>query len=441
MTYNKFIISVFIRVLLLSFNSFLILYFFSKEERIFTIALFSVLLLGQIWFLYKYVSKSNQDLANFLLYLEKSDSTLSFSENRFDSIRSKVGQRFTSILNEIKEVKFEKERKEGYLKALIGHINIGFLSYDDTGKIIYDNKAAKKIINKEVLLNIHDLKKQNAGLYQKLNNLKPGESTVYKDANNTFHPVLSLKKSIVKNEKTCLSLLTIQDIKNELEENELQSYQKLIRVITHEMMNSLTPITTLTSTIKRNLSDINKIPDHEKIKDSIISSELIEERSKGLIDFIQRYRQFTNLPKPVFREVNIENLLLNVGKFIESENHRKIKIEIETNPKDLSIKLDQHLIEQVLINLLKNALEAIQNQQKGEITIVAKADEIKVSDNGSGIADEIKDEVFVPFFTTKENGSGIGLSLCRQIMYLHHGSISLESKKGKGSTFTLNFHS
>ncbi len=328
---------------------------------------------------------------------------------------------------------------------MIEHIKIGILAYDDEGKIIYLNHEALRLLNIDALINIKHLEQKQVDLYNKIFKQKGAINQLYEYKTEEGNRSLAFQKTIIKqNNNSNITLISIQDIKAELEEKELQSYQKLIRVITHEMMNSLTPITTLTSTIKRNLSSNLKVKSStevldENIEDSITSSELIEERSKGLIDFIQKYRQFTNLPKASLKSTNIAELINSVTRFIKAEISSEIKISLITEPNDLTIKLDQKLIEQVLINLLKNAVQSIGKNKNGEIKIEAKQDEICVTDNGIGIEDEIKDEIFVPFFTTKENGSGIGLSLCKQIMHLHKGKILVKSKKGEGSTFTLRF--
>ncbi len=445
MNYNKFLISILIRILLISANSFFLIYFYTKDERLFTLILFVLIMITQIWALYRYVGKSNRDLARFLLYLEEKDTSIRFPDKYSDKYFDEIAKRYSSIIEYFKKIKIEKEQKDRFVNILIEHINIGLLAFDEKGKIIYLNKSALQLLNIGALININHLEIKEKALCDKIKKQKAGENLIIEFSVEGESRALSFNKTIVKqtNNKE-ISLLTIQDIKTELEENELQSYQKLIRVITHEMMNSLTPITTLTSTIKRNLSLDKKAKSPEKlldenIEDSITSSEMIEERSKGLIDFIQKYRQFTNLPKPKIEDVKIENLLNSVRKFIEIESGSNIKIITESEPKNLLIKLDQKLIEQVLINLLKNAVQAIGNKSKGEIFIQAIPNEIKISDNGKGIEDEIKDEIFVPFFTTKENGSGVGLSLCKQIMQLHKGKISVKSKKGEGSTFTLKF--
>jgi two-component system nitrogen regulation sensor histidine kinase NtrY len=247
-----------------------------------------------------------------------------------------------------------------------------------------------------------------------------------------------------------IKLVSFQDITNELDKKELDSWQKLIRVLTHEIMNSISPITSLTSVIsgyfKKKDDENPALP--EKINHQIISKTLsglntIEETGKGLLNFVDKFRSLTSLPKPNLSKFNIDSLFRKCKLLMESGISNDIKINTSVYPEDIALVADYAQIEQVLINLIKNASEALSNKKNGTIHLKALYSEqdiiIQVEDNGIGISSDIIEDIFVPFYTTKENGSGIGLSLSKQIMQNHNGTISVNSASNKGSMFTLKF--
>lgn len=450
MNYNRFQIITFLRVVLICINAFLIAYFLGIEKRIFTLIFLSLILLSQIWDLYRYVSKTNRELTNFLFYLKHGETSFNFSTKQIESIFKDLNKSFNDIINDFQVIKTEKEKKDIFLQTTIEHIGVGIFSYNENEKIQIFNKSASELLGVNILLRLSDLDKIQNGLYQEIKSLNPGPPVILNIKLNNQMNQYSVKSIITKIKDEKITLLSIQDIKNELEENELLSYKKLIRVMNHEMMNSLTPITTLTSSIKRSFYKNDQIKDIEKlsqedIDDTFTSIELIEERSRGLIEFIQKHRELTNIPNPSFKWVNIYELLQKTSDLFQNTfQDEAIEFKIESSDNLVVIYLDENLISQVLINLTKNALDALENEAKKEIIFKVSKNEIgkvkiSVIDNGSGIEEEVKENLFVPFFTTKEHGSGIGLNFCRQVMRLHKGTILLETKKGKGTTFTLEF--
>lgn len=450
MIYNRFLISTLIRVILISFNSFLIVYLGGMEKRLFTIIFLFLILLAQIWVLFRYVSRTNRDLAKFLFYLKHGDTSLHFSTNQIEKIFKGLNKSFNQIIGDIQQIRLDKEEKEMFLQTTVEHIGVGIISFDENDKVHIFNKTASEFLGIQTLLNIRDLDKKQKGLFKEIKNSRKGSPSIIKIKQNNQLQQYSLHSIITKTDKHEITLISIQDIKTELEENELQSYQKLIRVMTHEIMNSLTPITTLTTSIKRSFRDNDKIKaveniNQETIDDAFTSSELIEERSKGLIDFIQKYRTLTKLPTPRFNSCSVYKLFKKTGNLLSEDlNNLGIKLEIKSLPESTLIMLDENLISQVLINLIKNSMDAVQNINEKTISLKSIINDqgkliIEVSDNGIGIEEELKEDVFIPFFTTKEQGTGIGLNFCRQVMRLHKGSISVKSKKSEGSTFTLEF--
>jgi two-component system nitrogen regulation sensor histidine kinase NtrY len=247
-----------------------------------------------------------------------------------------------------------------------------------------------------------------------------------------------------------ITIASIKNIQTVLENQEIESWQKLIRVLTHEIMNSITPISSLTSTVDGLLmSYIDEQNIEEEEAEDLIdirsAIHTIRKRSDGLIHFVDTYRNLTKIPTPNFKQALVCSLLENVRLLFKEEcKNKKIDFKIEVNPENIVINADVQLIEQVIINLVKNSIQALEGVKSPKISIKASYNQrsrptIQVSDNGKGIIKEVLDKIFIPFFTTKTSGSGIGLSLSRQILRLHNGSISARSVPNKETTFTLTF--
>ena len=330
----------------------------------------------------------------------------------------------------------------------------------DTGVLVWDRNGSVHVVNESGLglLNVKDLKdiseldKQHSGLSNQIKKLKSGGRLVINLTNiwGDNQPFLfRAKKFILGGEE--LRLVSFQNIQSELEKKEMESWQKLIKVLAHEVSNSLTPITTLGTNIRNRLKKFMNFPETEVevsgsiIKDIFRSAELIEQRGFGLIDFIGQYKSFLRLPEPHMKPLILKTLLDDVCALCSHNiTGKSITIINKTNPSNLKITADRKLLEQVLINLIQNALNALSENTSGTIDIEAHKTEddsvvVNISDNGRGIPADIIDKVFVPFYTTEEKGTGIGLSLSRRIMQLHGGTIRLRSGEKKGTTVVLTF--
>jgi signal transduction histidine kinase len=274
-------------------------------------------------------------------------------------------------------------------------------------------------------------------------NLRPGVRRLVRLNTNGDRIQLSLRSRKIKSAGKQLTLLSLQNIRQELEQQEVESWQKLIRVFIHEIMNSVSPITLTASGILAHIEQSEPIPDLDK-EEILDGLKAIRKRSKGIAAFMDSYRQLSRTPVPEFSEVPVARLTENVGQLmIKDFQNRNILFTINITPKETRIWCDEKLIEHVLINLLKNAADALVNTTSPEIRLscvtLYNRVELSVQDNGPGIDPEILENIFVPFFTTKPDGTGIGLSLSRQIMNLHGGNIFVNSKKGN-TVFTLNFN-
>ena len=298
--------------------------------------------------------------------------------------------------------------------------------------------------------NYHLWKPLNDDLFKILNTIKPGQEILHKIKKDNLLQSILVKAAELKFESNVIKLVSFQDITNELDKKELDSWKRLIRVLTHEIMNSISPITSLTGVISGyfkkkedgNPVSLDKI-DHQIVSKTLSGLNTIEETGKGLLDFVDKYRSLTSLPGPNLSKFTIDSLFRKCKLLMESNIPNNIKIIASVHPEDIVLVADYAQVEQVLINLIKNASEALSNKNNGTIHLKAFHGDggtlIQVEDNGIGISGDIIEDIFVPFYTTKENGSGIGLSLSKQIMQNHDGTISVNSAPDKGSKFTLKF--
>jgi nitrogen fixation/metabolism regulation signal transduction histidine kinase len=449
MGYNRFSVQIIIRVIVIFLTLVAFTYFLPKPNRIITSIFFALFAISQVIGLIRFGTKINKDFARFLIELKEKDTTELYFPESLDKNFKNLKYSFQQISDEIKKTRIEKLGQEQYLAYIIENFSDGFISFDEDGKVKIINSAAKEMLQIQFLNSIWDLDNIQTGLAKKLVLSRPGQQKLINvKIGNNVHDFL-FRLSEVKIESQIIKILTFQDLKRELEEKEISSWKKLIRVLTHEMMNSLTPITTLSVAVRRILKSGDELRmlkelNEEDLNDIYKNNETIENRSKGLLNFINEYRRLTKVPELQKEEVNINEFLNCIKQlFSESVKEKQIDFKIDTSPTDLTYSFDKKLIEQVLINLIKNSIEAMENKEDKKIQLVAKGSkqslEISVQDNGNGINNEIKEDVFIPFFTTKKDGSGIGLSLSKEIMQKHNGEIYFESEAQKGTCFYLKF--
>ncbi len=417
---------------------------FGEKQYVLSVC-FVLIFIVEVVELINYLNRTNRKIAYFFNAIKNDDSTLNFPLNTGNRAVDDLNASLNKVNELIKNIKFELEEQEQYFKAILEHVSIGIVTYNEKGTIFLANTAAKKILGREHLTHINQIVQIDKRLFNALKELYPGGRKLvdFNSANGVIQ--LSLKSTQLKTAQDNFRLVTIQDIKNELEINELESWIKLIRVLTHEIMNTVAPITSLSQTILGYFKKLDGgVPGEKVIGNTVKGLEIINERGLGLMAFVETYRKLTRIPRP-------EKKIIKLGEFIDDtvmlvnfepigEN---IKITKEINPEDLDVLADKKQISQVLINLIKNSLEALRDSGNGKIHVKAMVNEngraqVTVADNGPGIPNDLADKIFIPFFTTKESGSGIGLSLSRQIMQLHGGTLKMESKPGKTS-FTIVF--
>lgn len=402
-----------------------------------------------LWISYKLLSsyqKINQKITYFFNAVENEDSTLYYPEKVTNGAVKELNKSLNKVNRLIQETKLKSKEHEKYFAALLEQVATGVVVINKTGHILQANSTAKKLLNYNTLTHIVQLKRVDKNLYQAFSILREGSRQLVKVDAQDGTKQLSLQATKFKSGKGEFSLVSIQDIHSEMDATEVESWLKLIRVLTHEIMNSITPITSLSETLMDYYTGEQQKPiDDQTIANTVKGLEVIKERGIGLIRFVESYRKLTKLSPPILKTIVLQDFVEHLLVLLENEPYfEKIAFHREISPTLLSITADESQISQVLINLIKNAMQAVQTTANPTISIEAKINdeqrcEISVSDNGVGIAPELLEQIFVPFFTTKEDGSGIGLSLSRQIMRNHGGTIKVYSVPEKGSRFTLVF--
>lgn len=398
--------------------------------------------------LVRYADRTRTEFATFLLNIKQRDFTPSYA--RYGRNADLLHQGFESLNNLLAELHAEKEQQARYLQTVVAHVQVALISYNSEGEITLCNEAAKELFQRPVLRALSELQVVDPALYESLKFLRAGDQKLVKFVRNGDLQYLAVRATEFKLQGKHYTLLSFSDIRSELEEQEVESWQKLIRVLTHEIMNSAIPITTLTEVSHGMLLQPDGSPrsllelDDEEEGDLRGSLETISRRSKGLVNFVNAYKDLNQVPEPNITTLKVDQLLGQVARLMEP-NFQGSSIELQVaEVEDWTLLGDAALLEQVLINLISNAKEAIQsNQEKGKVMLGSEkqADRIIifVEDDGPGIPTGNLDKVFIPFFTTKASGSGIGLALTRQIMRLHKGSVTVQSAVGSGTRFQLVF--
>jgi signal transduction histidine kinase len=397
---------------------------------------------------YRFQNKAQSELNQFVESVHYRDFSRYFDVKHAPLELQPLREGFNQINTTFKVISKEKETSHQYLQKILELVDTGILSYDlENGEVIWMNESLKKMLQLPYLKTIYSLNRRDEALYTAVASLKPGDSkiSVVHLENRSFKILLSATAFHTDEKK--FMLIAFQNINEALDETESKAWQKLLSVMTHEIMNSVAPISSLADTLKNRLekSMAHLANADGAVHDLELGIETIKRRSEGLLKFAETYRNLNKITKPNLKKIFVRDLFENLFQLMEP-TLQQIHIEMDIVLKDpgLSIEADGSLIEQVLINLVVNAKEALKDREEARIVLSAAVTSnqkiiIKVSDNGGGIPEEILENIFIPFFSTKKTGSGIGLSLCKQIMMLHKGNIQVHSVPGMGSAFTLQF--
>ncbi|OFX20121.1 MAG: hypothetical protein A2041_02430 [Bacteroidetes bacterium GWA2_31_9b] len=433
MGFNRFILNIIVRCLLIALNAIMAALLFANPEWVFTFMFLCGFFVLQVYLLIRYSSKINRDLANFLIHIKEQDTTMKFTSDSLDKTFKGLSREFQKINNEFQKVKSEQIQKQHLLNLLLDRVGTGILIVNNRSKIEILNKAVYKIF---------DIELENKNIWHfiesyvpEIKNLKAGEQKIETIHLNNISRKILISLSEIRENNEILKVFSFHDIDREITDYELQSWNGLIKVLSHEIMNTLTPISTVVETIKdciilngieKEINQLNK----KDISDTVRGVQLLENRLISLKNFIVRFRMFSDIPTPEFKELDL-NHFLKSSIDLYKNNYPSIQFIFESGKEKLNISVDLDLLGLVLNNLVKNAVEAMIYIKNPKITL--KTGKIKdkicidIIDNGQGIESSIIKKVFLPFFTTKKEGSGIGLSLSRQIMFMHNGNIELIS--------------
>lgn len=393
-------------------------------------------LVWSVWGFYRFYTYNHRKVAFLLDAIENHDPSVHFYEQVVDKDSSQVNVMLNRIARILHNVRQETIQREKYYELIMDFVETGIVVLDDKGTVFQKNQKALKLLGMEVLTHVRQLSRVSEHLEKAFAEAHSGQKlqVEYATERGTMH--LSMRVSGITVQDKQLRIIALNDINHELDEREIDSWIRLTRVLTHEMMNSLTPVTSLSETLL-------SLPGAQADEELRQGLETIRTTGKGLVNFVMSYRKLTRLPSPEPTLFDVHPFLLRMVQLAEHQHPcPNIRITLEAVPEDLMVFADESMLAQVMTNLLKNAIHAIGASVDGEIRLRAFVDDqdmihIEVSNNGPEITPEMAEQIFIPFFTTKEDGSGIGLSLSKQMMRLQGGSIALLPYKDEWTTFAI----
>lgn len=443
---KRFSVQVVIRILLLVVTVVVFGWIFGDTRLFFNQIIVAIIGILQVWELIHFVNHTNRELSRLLLAIKHSDFAISFGQRKLGKSFNELQSSMMEIIQSYRQVKIEKEAQYHFLQMLVKQIQVGIVSVlnDD---IILINPNAEKLLEIPGVRNWKVFQQLNPKLSEQLTEV--GKKLLeIKSQDGTRIIAAEVSKMMIIDKP--YRMITLQDINAEIEQKEIEAWHKLIRILTHEIMNSVTPVASLSETMhgmltdrqgnQKALADINE----NTIEDIRFSLSTIQKRSERLIDFVDNYRKLTRVPKPSFQAVDVPQLLADTCTLMKPEFSRAgATCRLHVNEQIPLINADPSLIEQVVINLMRNSIHAVQDRPERQITVSTytadRSTIIEVTDTGCGIPEKEMKEIFVPFFSTKAEGSGIGLSLSKQIMSMHNGRIKVTSEVDKGTSFFLVF--
>ena len=412
------------------------------------VLLFGILL---VWSLINYLDKSYQEVFTFFESVNDEEFLENYGQDPKDSEDHILSAEFRRVVQKLNDLRKAKDENYQYLKTIVQHVGIGLITFNREGDVQIMNTTAKRLLKTPHITNINALREISEPLVNIFFSLKTGGRDLIRleIAGETIQLSVYVIELTLQGEE--FKLISLQNIQSELEEKEMEAWQKLVRVLTHEIMNSVTPISSLASTVESELVEhMDNVKnchglDNDDLDDIHQAVQTIQKRSEGLIRFVTDFRSLTHVPTPKKKAVAVQQIFEHVSILLKNDledNHVHFSCKIK--PEDLIINIDPELIQQVLINLVKNAIQAFTDIEHKVIALTAGLDEkkrviVKIKDNGQGIEEEALSKIFIPFYTTKKSGSGIGLSLSKQIIRQHGANISVKSEIDIGTEFTIRF--
>jgi two-component system, NtrC family, nitrogen regulation sensor histidine kinase NtrY len=445
--FKRFEWRILLRVILLFITITIAAFLLVKNLWIYLVLIVPVIAYQLVEF-YRFHRKAQDEVAQFVESVHYRDFSRYFDVKHAPLELKSLRKGFNEINTTFKVISKEKEMQYQYLQKILELVDTGILSYAfDTGDISWMNESFKNMLGIPYLKTVHSLAKRDENVYKAVLALRTGENKVVSLMRDSNQVKLLLSATAFQTEGKIFKLIAFQNVSEALDETEAKAWQKLLSVMTHEIMNSVAPISSLAETLKNRLQhsirEINSKP--VALDDLELGIDTIKRRSEGLLKFAETYRNLNKITTPNLKQVYVRDLFENLHHLMQPTlEQKRIEMEIVLKDPSLDLKVDTNLVEQVLINLVVNAIEAVKDKPEPRIvlsshTLPNNKVVIKVTDNGSGMPAELLDKIFVPFFSTRKNGSGIGLSLCKQIMLLHKGNIQVHSVEGTGTAFSLQF--
>ena len=452
MNFKAFHWNILLRTLLLFADMLIFTFALQQEQWYVTSAVTGMMMPLMTYGIIHSANRYRREVSNFLLTIQQKDY-MHYHRTRYELGKAKgdLDYAFHTIAKELKDVRIDKETHYHHLREVVDHIDTAIISTRADGSIHLLNHSASRMLQIPVLNRIGELERYHPQLYEEVSKIEAGQRKLLSLSMKDRTLSLALRCSDFKLQSHHFRLLSLQDIQSELEAREVESWQKLIRMLRHEIMNSATPISSLSESVRDSLDELLRQKDNlsgamrGELEDLHLSMDTIHTRTKGLLKFVQTYRKLTNLPQPHLEPVNLSELTRHVFQLLKNELERQnIMVDLQLPDHPPLVQVDYDQVEQVVINLLLNAMDAVKSKENPRIELALdKTTEnqvcIRLTDNGIGIGPDELQHIFVPFYSTKEHGSGIGLSLARQIMKRHHGDIAVRSEKGKGTTCELFF--
>jgi len=393
----------------------------------------SAVVVGQVLGLIHSVHRHVNALEDFFATVNYEDFTRRFIEEDVDA---ELKDAFNRVIERFQDAKADRDLKAGYLDTVIRHVPVAFFAVRQDGSMSLVNNPARRLTGLPALGNIRELAALDPRLPETLGGIEAGQQRMLQTSIRGIPVELRVAVTEIRVPDGLERLYSIENLSGELSARESSAWRNLIRVLTHEIMNTLTPITSLAQTAVGMLGDPRAEDD---VREAVTT---IGRRSEGMIDFVSRYRELLHVPEPVPTEVSVLDALRHVARLMEG-GMPGVNVSVDVVPETLEVFADRQLLDQVLINVVKNAGEAVAAQEDRQVRLSARLDLsrviISIEDNGPGIPEGELDQIFIPFFTTKREGSGVGLSLSRQIMSAHNGEIAVETGPD-GSTFRLVFN-
>lgn len=437
MAFKNFNISLVFRLLWVTFSALLLGVAIAKNQWV-VISMAAISLIISFVLMIHFLNKTNRKISFFIQAIKNDDTTLRFPMNKGNSIINELHQSLNELNEILQQTKIKSQIRERYFSEILQNIGTGVIVYNSNGFVSDVNRAALDLFEIQTLTHLAQFDRIDLGLKKQLNNLQSGQKQMITIKRKNTDIQLISRCSTIQLKDEQVKLLTLQDIRGELERKEIDSWVKLIRVLSHEIMNSLTPVTSISQSLIcmwKEAKDTKNQSACDLLESSINGLEVIGERSEALIRFVQSYRMLTQVPKLNIESIKIYDLFDRLSILISPfKDEYQSKVEFVYPENDFEIHVDEQMLIQVIINLVKNALEALIVQNDGVVKVEVSTGlttSLVVCDNGPGIDAEVKDSIFIPFFTTKEKGTGVGLSYSRQIIKAHGGTILCKSEPGE----------